>query len=521
MDQKIILVTGATGYVGARLVPRLIEAGYRVRAVGRSLAKLKSRAWALDERVELMAFDILDEQALSKALEGVYAAYYLVHSMNAHNKDFAATDRDAAELMTRLSAQAGIERIVYLGGLGQESADLSKHLKSRAEVSEILQAGKVPVTTLRAGMVLSSGSTSFEILRYLVERLPLMVTPRWVSTISQPIAIRNVLTYLIECLRVPECANRVLDIGGPDIMPYQRLMEIYAEEAKLPKRWIMPVPVFTPRISSYWIHFITPVPSYIARPLAEGLRNPVVCQNDDIKTLIPQTLLDCRTAIKIALDCIAQQKVESRWTDAGIMQPAEWLSPGDPGWAGGTFYEDNRVIDVTDSVDAVWYRLTRLGGKTGWYYGNWLWKLRGFLDKLIGGVGLSRGRRSDYELYAGDALDFWRVVEIEKGKKLFLLAEMKLPGEAILEFFIKEVDGHTQVQQVARFLPHGLLGLLYWWAVSPLHEFVFNGMLRGIAAASRENIIDGPRRAKKLPQTKSRLKLRAKSDLIKESKSPL
>lgn len=493
-DKRLILVTGATGYVGARLVPLLAAKGYRVRAAGRSLAKLASRPFAALAGVELCAVDVLDREALQKALDGVDSVYYLVHSMNSSNSDFAEADRQAAELMAQEAERAGVKRIVYLGGLGEDSPELSKHLKSRAEVGVILGKGKVPVTTLRAGMIIGSGSTSFEILRYLVERLPVMITPRWVKTPSQPIAIRNVLNYLVGCLEVDATIGNTYDIGGPIILTYMELMQTYAKHAGLPKRLILPVPVFSPGLSSYWIHFVTPVPSYIARPLAEGLRNPVVCQNDHIKKLIEQDLLSPDEAIRIALERVRSQKVESSWTDAGKMPPAEWLAPGDPGFAGGTYYEDKRIIRVKDSRAEVWNRLVRLGGKTGWYYGNWLWKLRGFLDRLVGGVGLSRGRRNADELLVGDAVDFWRVIEVEKEKQLLLLAEMKLPGEAILEFLIEEKDGLTEVKQIARFVPHGLLGLAYWWAVTPLHEFVFSGMLRGVAAKSKASIVSGPQR---------------------------
>jgi uncharacterized protein YbjT (DUF2867 family) len=501
LEKQLVVVTGATGYVGARLVPRLLEAGYRVRACGRSLVKLSSRPWAKHEDVELVKVDVFDKESLKIALAGAFAAFYFVHSMNSDNKDFAAADRVAADNMVEAAASTGLKRIIYLGGLGEDSPDLSKHLRSRAEVATILEAGPVPVTVLRAGMILGSGSTSFEILRYLVERLPVMITPRWVSTPSQPIAVRNVLYYLIECLRVDATTGRSFDIGGPEVLTYKDLMQVYSVEAGLGKRWIFPVPVFTPTISSYWIHFVTPVPAYIARPLAEGLRNPVVCKNNDILALIPQPLLDCRTAIAIALECIDQHRVESRWTDAGELPivPAEWPSPGDPDWAGGTVYEDNRVIKVSDSPAQVWYRLVRLGGKTGWYYGNWLWKLRGYMDRIIGGVGLNRGRRNELELLPGDALDFWRVVDVENERSLLLVAEMKLPGKAFLQFSItNNGDGVTVVQQNARFQPQGLLGLLYWWAVTPLHEFVFNGMLRGIAAGIDGKILEGPSRVTKV-----------------------
>ncbi|MBU6450469.1 MAG: DUF2867 domain-containing protein [Cyanobacteria bacterium REEB67] len=496
---KLVMVTGATGYVGGRLVPRLIEAGYRVRASGRSLSKLESRPWASHPDVELVALDILDKESLTAALQDCFAAFYFVHSMNRHASDFADFDRKAAVTMAEACAAQKVGRIIYLSGLGEEGAELSKHLRSRAEVAKILEEGTVPVTVLRAGMILGSGSTSFEILRYLVERLPVMVTPRWLQTPSQPIAIRNVLHYLIACLSTDATIGRTFDIGGPEVVTYRQLMDAYARAAGLKPRVIVTVPVFTPKLSSYWIHLVTPVPSYIARPLAEGLRNPLLCYNKDILTLIPQVLLPCSEALEIALDRIQHHAVESHWTDAGSLPPPEWVIPGDPGWAGGNYYEDNRVIVVQQSAAEVWHRLVRLGGKTGWYYGNWLWRLRGVMDKLIGGVGLTRGRRSGEQLFAGDALDFWRVVSVEPEKRLLLLAEMIVPGMASLEFRITPAGpGQTKVQQIARFVPQGVLGLIYWWLVSPLHEFVFTGLLRGVATGSRATIVEGPRRARRV-----------------------
>jgi len=499
-NKKLVLVTGATGYVGARLVPRLVAAGYRVRAVGRSMSKLKSRPWANLEDVELAELDIFDQTKLIEALSGCFAAYYFVHSMNGRTKDFANTDREAAQIMADAADAAGVERIIYLGGLGDDNPSLSKHLRSRIEVAKVLSSGRVPVTILQAGMILGSGSASFEILRYLVERLPIMITPKWLETPTQPIAIANVLTYLIDCLACKETTGRSFDIGGPEVVTYKHLMQTYASAAGLGRRIIIPVPVFTPGLSSHWIHFVTPVPGYIARPLAEGLRNPVVCRNNEIRDLIPQDLLPLRQAIDMALDRIQHHTVESHWTDAGALPPPEWVVPGDPGWAGGSYYEDNRVIVVSQNAAQVWYRLIRLGGKTGWYYGNWLWRLRGLIDKAMGGVGLSRGRRSGEEAFVGDALDFWRVAAVEPEQRLLLIAEMLLPGEASLEFRLSAVGedptkSQTKVQQIARFVPQGVLGLLYWWAVSPLHEFVFAGMLKGIAASCAADIVEGPRKA--------------------------
>lgn len=479
-----IVVTGATGYIGARLVPRLLKAGYTVRAVSRSLQKLKGCSWADDPNVELVAADVLDLPSITAACNGCDIAYYLVHSMNSQQKDFAQADRSAAQNMVQAAQAAGLKRIIYLGGLAELAPELSKHLRSRAEVAEVLRSGSVPVTVLRAAMIIGSGSASFEILRYLVEHLPFMITPKWVRTPSQPIAVRNVLEYLIGCLMHEETSGQVFDIGGPEIISYQDLMDTYAEEAGLNKRLVIPVPFFTPRLSSYWIHLITPIPAYLARPLAAGLKNPAVCTENRIREIIPQALLSCRQAIKLALTCMQHQEVESHWTDAGLIPPAEWCSSNDPSWAGGTIYVDRRAVVVQGSADDIWQPLIRLGGRTGWYYGDWLWKLRGLLDRLIGGVGLNRGRRHVSEIKPGDALDFWRVVVVEPRKKLVLIAEMKLPGKAMLEVTIEELGGGSvRVQQTAKFLPSGLLGLLYWFGVTPLHNFVFGGMLKGIVEA--------------------------------------
>lgn len=483
-----ILVIGASGYIGARLVPRLLSQGYEVKALSRSIEKLRGFHWSSHPALELVAADVLDLEQLKKATQGCQAAYYLVHSMNSQHHNFSEADRRAAYNMKEAASSSGLSRIIYLGGLGEMSEDLSQHLRSRAEVAEVLRQGSVPVTVLRAAMIIGSGSASFEILRYLVERLPFMITPKWVRTKSQPIAVRNVLHYLIACLEKPETSGQIYDIGGPEVLTYQELMDTYAEEAGLRKRLVIPVPYFTPRLSSYWIHLVTPVPSYIARPLAEGLRNPAVCQETRIRDLAPQELLDCRSTIKLALASLQHQRVESHWTDAGTIAPAEWFYAGDPSWAGGTVYTDERSLASSASADELWQPLVRLGGQTGWYFGNWLWKLRGIMDRLIGGVGLSRGRRHASELKAGDALDFWRVVAVEPGKRLLLTAEMRLPGKAMLEFKIDtQPGGKRRLTQTARFLPSGLLGLLYWWFVTPLHNLVFGGMLRGIVSVAESN----------------------------------
>jgi uncharacterized protein YbjT (DUF2867 family) len=415
--------------------------------------------------------------------------------MNHTSEDFASTDRDAALNMVAAAEAGGLERIIYLGGLGDEDETLSAHLSSRTEVAEILRSGSVPVTVLRAAMIIGSGSASFEILRYLVERLPVLITPRWVDVPCQPIGVRNVLHYLIGCLECPETIGETYDIGQDQVVSYRQLMEIFAEEAGLPKRLIMSVPVLTPRLSALWIHLLTPVPAVLARPLAEGLRNSVVCRDTRIRQLIPQELFDCRLAISLALERVRQQQIESSWIDAGEIPPAEWSTPGDPSWAGGTFYDDSRQILLAATPAEVWKGVVCIGGESGWYYADWLWKLRGFLDHLAGGVGLHRGRRCPLEIAPGEALDFWRVVEVAKPHRLLLVAEMKLPGEATLEFRIEEIaPGQTMLKQIAHFLPRGLLGLLYWYAVTPFHNFIFNGMLRGFATVISKEIVRGPER---------------------------
>ena len=474
-----IAIAGATGYIGGRLAPVLLNAGYSVRCLVRAPGKLQDRIWAHSPGLEIYPADLSDPAALKKALEGCETAYYLVHSMNSAGASYAEQDRSLAETFARAARDAGVARIIYLGGLGETGANLSEHLASRREVEEALASAGVPVTVLRAAMIIGSGSASFEILRYLVERLPVMITPRWVSTPCQPIAVRNVVGYLLGVLSVPETIGGVFDIGGPEVLCYLDIMRVMAEELKLPRRWIIPVPVLTPRLSSYWIHLITPLSHKIAKPLAEGLKNPVVCREDRITTLVPQRLLGVREAIHAALDKMAERMVETNWSMAGSM-------PGDPDWAGGTVFRDARELLVPAPDHAVFRAVCRLGGGNGWYGADWLWKIRGWMDLAVGGPGLRRGRRDPEEVGFGEALDFWRVIGIEPNRRLALRAEMKLPGEAMLEFLIEPVTETTcRLRQIAWFKPRGLFGLIYWWSVVPFHSVVFSGMLRGIEREAR------------------------------------
>ena len=457
-------------------MPRLIERGYRVRCLVRSAAKLLSRPWAHSELVQVVEGDVGDAHTLARAMSGCEAAYYLVHSMVAARGEYRERDLQLAERFGQAAAHAGLQRIIYLGGLGESGAGLSDHLASRREVESALAKHGVSVTVLRAAMIIGSGSASFEILRYLVERLPIMITPRWVRTESQPIAVRDVLHYLIASLEAPATAGRTIDIGGPEIKSYSDIIRDMASALGLRRRLLIPVPVLTPRLSSLWIHLVTPLDASIARPLAEGLRNRVVCRNDDAQRLMPHQCLTIRQAIDAAIARERADDVETSWSDAGPM-------PGDPAWSGGSEFRDHREARAQAPVDAAWAAVCSIGGERGYFSGTWLWHVRGFMDRCVGGPGLRRGRRSEHDLRVGDALDFWRVTEIVAPHRLVLRAEMRLPGVARLQFDVRQGDsgsGSSVIGMTASFRPRGLLGIAYWYAVMPLHGLVFPGMLSGL-----------------------------------------
>jgi uncharacterized protein YbjT (DUF2867 family) len=496
MHRQRVLVTGATGYVGGRLVPQLLAAGYRVRALARSLDKLQARPWAGHPAVELMAGDTRDLAALRRAVDGCDAAYYLVHSMISGARGFADADRRSALNMAAASAAAGLGRIIYLGGLGElGDPTLSPHLRSRHHVGEILHAGPVPTTELRAAMILGAGSASFEILRYLVERLPVMITPRWVQTPCQPIAISTVLAYLQGCLEHPETAGQRYDIGDDQVLTYRDLIAMVAEEAGLRPRLILPLPILTPRLSAYWIHLVTPVPASIAMPLTEGLGVPVVCRDERLRQIVPVTHPSCRETIRLALRGESGSAADTCWSDAGCVLPPEWVHCGDAAYSGGTILSCGYRIELAASPGEIWRAVATIGGDKGYYAADYLWQMRGLMDRLVGGYGLRRGRRHPDELRAGDALDFWRVLEARPERRLRLLAEMRVPGEAVLDFEIDSpATGRARLQMLSRFRPRGMAGMAYWWVLYPFHEAVFHAMLKAIARAIGRPVLTGPTR---------------------------
>lgn len=468
MTTERVLVLGATGYVGTRLVTSLLQAGYTVRASWRTLSKLERHSWAYDPKVEPVAVNMFDRDSLLKACEGSSTVYYLIHSMY-HGKDFVQHDRKAAENMVWAAENTNIKRIIYLSGLGEKNGNLSKHLRSRYEVGKILRSGTVPVTILRAAMILGAGSVSFEMLRYLTERLPIMIIPRWLRTKSQPIAISNVLKYLIGCLETPETSDKSFDICGPEIITYYDLMRVYAQEAKLIKRFIVSVPVLTPRLSSYGINLMTPIPVSIIRPLIEGLRSELVCINDDIKDLIPQKLLTNREAIQLALSHIDYNLLKTVTKKEYPEFIPEWTQPGDPKWAGGSIYRDHRRVVIESPLEEVWNSIIKMEGEGG-YCENLPWQVRGLIDELIGGIGLRRSRKDSSNLKLSEFVDCWNVVSLESQKHLKLYAELRIPGRATLEFLLKEIDNQTtEVHQYTTFIPRGLFGLFYWYGIMPIY----------------------------------------------------
>ena len=482
-----VLVTGATGYIGGRLVPELLTAGYHVRVLSRHPDRLRDLGWFND--VEVIAGDAGEPDAVRKALRGVDVAYYLLHSLQL-GEGFVEVERNLARLFATTARDENVGRIVYLGGLTPDCPpeQLSKHLTSRSEVGEILRNSGVPTAELRAAVILGSGSASFEMLRYLTERLPAMVTPRWVTNRIQPIAIRDVLRYLVGCAGLPSEVNRAFDIGGPDVLTYQQMMQRYAAVAGLRKRIIVRVPVLSPTLSGHWVGVVTPVPASIAKPLVESLRNEVICSEHDIKQFLPdppEGMLTFEQAVDYALRRIRDANVVTRWSSASVPgAPAEPL-PHDPDWAGGSLYTDDRSRVVDASPSTLWTVIEGIGGKNGWYSFPLAWEVRGLMDRAVGGVGLRRGRRNPKTVRVGETVDFWRVEAKDPEDLLRLRAEMKMPGLAWLELGVETAaDGSTVYRQRAVYHPRGLAGHAYWWSVAPFHGVVFGSMVRNIAATA-------------------------------------
>ena len=489
-----VLVTGATGYIGGRLVPELIAAGYQVRVLSRHPDRLRDLSWFTD--VDVIAGDAGEPDAVRTALRGVDVAYYLLHSLQL-GEGFVEVERNLARLFATTARDEHVGRIVYLGGLTPDCPpdQLSKHLTSRSEVGEILRTSGVPTAELRAAVILGSGSASFEMLRYLTERLPAMVTPRWVTNRIQPIAIRDVLRYLVGCAELPKDVNRAFDIGGPDVLTYQQMMQRYAAVAGLRKRIIVRVLVLSPTLSGHWVGVVTPVPASIAKPLVESLRNEVICGDSDIKDFIPdppEGLLSFETAVDYALRRIRDTNVVTRWSSASVPgAPAEPL-PHDPDWAGGSLYTDDRQRVVDASPRAVWQVIEGIGGKNGWYSFPLAWEVRGLMDRAVGGVGLRRGRRHPRSVRVGETVDFWRVEARDTDRLLRLRAEMKMPGLAWLELGVEvDSEGQTVYRQRAVYHPRGLAGHAYWWSVAPFHGVVFGSMVRNIAGAAERLQLTG------------------------------
>ena len=483
-DERKILVTGASGYVGGRLVTALLEDGADVRVFVRDANKAQSHTWA--NQVEIATGNATDFESTKAALTGVHTAFYLLHSINL-GPNFDEIESNMAKNFAKAAQSCGVKQIIYLGGINNDIKS-SKHLNSRENTGKSLATTTVPVIELRAGIIIGSGSASFEMLRHLTHRLPVMTTPKWVKNRTQPIAIRDVLYYLVKVAKLSQTISGIFDIGGPEVVTYEKMMAKFAKISGLRRRIVIKVPVLTPYLSSLWIGFVTPVPTTLARPLVESLISEVVVDPaKDINKIIPAPengLLNVDTAINLALEKSTANSIETRWSDATAPTAPWQKAQGDPDWAGETEFKDVRTRITDAKLSSVWSCIERIGGETGWYGSGWLWYLRGLLDRLFGGVGLRRGRRDPLKLKVGDSLDFWRVEICEEEKHLRLYAEMILPGKAWLDFQLEEIGGQVKVTQTATFQPRGLGGQIYWRVVAPFHTLLFPRMLKNICKAA-------------------------------------
>jgi uncharacterized protein YbjT (DUF2867 family) len=474
-----ILLTGANGYIGKRLLPLLLMQGHEVICCVRDKNRFHNAEIYKSDKISLIELDFLKDFVFDNRLKDIDAAYYLIHSMSDNSTDFEKLEEKSANNFVKIINQTQAKQIIYLGGITNEK-NLSRHLSSRKYVDEILRSSSIPVTSLKAGIIVGSGSSSFEIIRDLVEKLPIMITPKWLNTKIQPIAIKNVLEYLTGVLMKQETFNQSYDIGGPDVLTYKQMLLQFAEVRGL-RRFILTIPVMTPRISSYWLFFVTSTSYKLAVNLVNSMKIEVIAKKNNLNTLINVEPITYKEAVQRAFEKIEQNNVVSSWKDSlasssvdnGLFTHVNVPSHG--------CFTDRRTKLILNNVNEVTDNIWSIGGDRGWYYGNLLWRIRGFMDKFFGGVGLRRGRTNETEIHAGDTLDFWRVLAADKkNKRLLLYAEMKLPGEAWLEFKIIEKEGNSYLQQTATFRPKGLSGRLYWYCISPFHYFIFNGMANNI-----------------------------------------
>ena len=480
--ENLILVTGATGYVGGRLVPRLLEAGYRVRCLVRDIERLRGHPWL--DKVEVVQGNALERGSLTAAMQGVSAAYYLIHGMQG-GKVFAERDLQAARNFTAVADETGVQRIIYLGELVDPTANLSPYLRARHETGYILRQGRVPVTEFRVGMIVGSGSILFEMIRYLAERELVFICPRWFFSLAQPMAIRDVLAYLVSALETPESVGKLIEIGGATRLRYADMLRGYARERGL-KRLLIPTPVNAPRLSAYWVHMVTPVHWRVVLPLIEGLHAESIIHDDLARQIFPHIHpLDYQTALHLALGRLQSDSVETSWSDALVTSAGD-VQPYKFSQQEGMMIERRQVL-VNLPPETVFKAYSGLGGERGWLYLNWTWVIRGWMDKLVGGVGLRRGRRHPDEIWMGEALDFWRVDAVEPPHLLRLRAEMKVPGKAWLQFLSEPTENNkTLLSQTAYFAPKGLSGFLYWYSLYPLHAMIFSGLIRKIGLRAQD-----------------------------------
>jgi uncharacterized protein YbjT (DUF2867 family) len=480
-NNELILVTGATGYIGGRLVPRLLDAGHPIRCLVRDPARLQGRPWL--PRVEVAAGDALDPASLDQALEGVIVAYYLIHGLRG-GKLNAERDLQAARNFTQAAERQGVERLIYLGELVDPTANLSPYLRSRHETGYILRQSRMAVTEFRAGMIIGAGSSLFEMIRYLAEREPLFICPAWFFYEAQPIAIRDALEYLVTALKVPASAGKLIEIGGPARLTYAEMLLAYAKERDL-KRVLIRTPFYVPCLSAYWVHMVTPVHWRAVLPLIEGLRAHLIVHDDAAKNLFPQIKpIDFQFAVRLALGRVLSDAVETSWSDA-LVNTAGDIKPYFFKVEEGMMLE-RRSLLLDLAPNAVFRAYTGIGGSRGWLYMDWAWALRGWMDKAIGGVGIRRGRRHPDDIRSGESLDFWRVETVEKDRLMRLRAEMKVPGKAWLQFeSTPQKDGKTLLTETAYFAPRGFWGFVYWYAMWPFHAFLFDGLIHQLAARAK------------------------------------